>query len=260
MIRGMGRTICVLVGLASPGVLLSCDRRSQLEDRGAESAALAPLIGVHSEEPLDALLRRDAGHVGVVVRERRVVVPAPFGARLLERFVHPGDEVRTGQPLARFDSESVDRAAAVALAAVTEAEAALRVAQVEAERAMGRFQRRQRRVELFAEEHLEELRAEIEVSRARLESAQAKLRAVSTAAEEARAEAEKAVLRAPMDGVVDGVYTSPGAYETDGAPVVAIEAGEWRVRFAAPPEVSVEFSAGTPITVIVEDEEPVRRS
>jgi hypothetical protein len=33
------------------------------------------------------------------------------------------------------------------------------------------------------------------------------------------------------------------------APVVAIEAGEWHVRFAAPPEATIGLSAGAPITV-----------
>ncbi len=184
-------------------------------------------------------------------------MPAPFDARLLERFVQPGDEVKEGQPVARFDSESVDRTLAVAQAAVAEVEASLRVAQVEMEQAASRYTRRKGRSELFSTEQLEEVEAEVEVSRARLESAEARLGAARTAAEQARAEAAKATLRAPLGGVVDQVYGSPGMYDTRGAPVVAIEAGEWHVRFAAPPEATIGLSAGAPITVTFEDHEPV---
>ena len=226
--------------------------RQPVEPLGFPGPAASP------EGPGYGLLPRDYGHVGVVVRERRVVVPAPFDARLLERFVQPGDEVRSGEPLARFDSESVGRALDMALAAVTEAEASLKVARVEAQQARERYERRQGRQELFSLEQLAEVEAEVEVSGARLESAQAQLAAARTAAEQARAEAAKATLRAPMDGVVDEVYGSPGMYDTRGAPVVAIEAGEWHVRFAAPPEASIGLSSGSAITVTFEDHEPVR--
>jgi hypothetical protein len=40
-------------------------------------------------------------------------------------------------------------------------------------------------------------------------------------------------------------------------PVVAIEAGEWHVRFAAPSEATVGLSSGSPITVTFADHEPV---
>lgn len=200
---------------------------------------------------------RTHGHIGVVVREYRIVVPAPFDARLLERFIQPGQEVRAGQPIARLDSDSVNRALAVARAAVDEAEAALKVARVEAEQAHERYQRRHGRRELFSEEQLEEVRAEVEVSKARLESSEARSRAAHAAAEEARTQVDRAVLRAPMDGVVDEVYGSVGAYGTGGSPVAALEAGEWRVRFAAPPRALVGLSSGSPIAVTPEDREPV---
>ncbi|MYD85176.1 MAG: HlyD family efflux transporter periplasmic adaptor subunit [Acidobacteria bacterium] len=252
-----GDVILRWVGLASLAASLGCVPAGETERRPAGSvSAVRP--GESLEEPGYGLLPGDYGHVGVVVRERRVVVPAPFDARLLERFVQPGDEVRSGQPLARFDFESVGRALDMALAAVTEAEASLKVARVEAQQAGERYERRRGRPELFSEEQLAEVEAEVDVSVARLESAQAQLAAAQTAAEQARAEAAKATLRAPMDGVVDEVYGSPGMYDTRGAPVVAIEAGEWHVRFAAPPQALVGLSAGSAITVTFEDHEPVR--
>ena len=252
-----GGVVLGWVGLASVVASLGCAPPGETERRPAGSVStVRPSESL--DEPGYGLLPGDYGHVGVVVRERRVVVPAPFDARLLERFVQPGDEVRNGQPLARFDSESVDRAVDMALAAVTEAEASLKVARVEAQQAGERFERRQGRQELFSEEQLAEVEAEVEVSDARFESAQAQLAAAQTAAEQARAEADKATLRAPMDGVVDEVYGSPGMYDTRGAPVVAIEAGEWHVRFAAPPQALVGLSAGSAITVTFKDREPVR--
>ena len=245
------------LGLASLVAFLGCVPAEETERQPAGSVT-AEERGPSAEEPGYGLLPGDYGHVGVVVRERRVVVPAPFDARLLERFVQPGDEVRRGQPLARFDAESVGRALDMALAAVTEAEASLKVARVEAQQASERYERRRGRQELFSAEQLAEVEAEVEVAAARLESAQARLAAARTAAEQARAEAAKATLRAPMDGVVDEVYGSPGMYDIRGAPVVAIEAGEWHVRFAAPPQAVVGLSAGSAITVTFEDHEPVR--
>ena len=243
--------------LAACAAVSGCGGGGAPERRDSEPApAVAPPAA--TEGPIRDLLPPNYGHVGVVVRERRVVVPAPFDARLLERFVQPGDEVQGGQPLARFDSEAVDRALAVAQAAVAEAEALLAVARVEAEQAAGRRQRRAGRPELFSEEQLAEVKAEVEVSRARLVSAEAQLAATRAAAEQARAEAAKATPRAPLAGVVDQVYGSPGTHTTRGAPVVAIESGAWHVRFAAPPEAIVGLSAGGPITVTFDDHEPVR--
>ena len=251
------RPVSLAAGLALLAAHSACDSTPEAERRPAEPLnTLQP--AADADRASYGILRRDLGHVGVVVREWRVVVPAPFDARLLERFVQPGDEVFQGQPVARFDSESVDRALDVALAAVTEAEASLRVAQVEAQQAGSRYERRRRRQELFSEEQFAEVEAEVEVSGARLVSAEAQLAAARTAAEQARAEAAKATLRAPMDGVVDEVFGSPGMYDTRGAPVVAIEAGEWHVRFAAPPQALVGLSAGSAITVTFEHHEPVR--
>lgn len=244
------------VGVVLVATSLGCGPDEQGERPPVEPRSTVP-PGVNLEESGYGFLSRDHGYVGVVVREWRVVVPAPFDARLLERFVQPGDEVRTGEPLARFDAESVDRALKVALAAVAETEALLRVARVEAQQSSERYERRRGRQELFSEEQLAEVEAEVAVSGARLESAEAQLAAVRAAAEQAQAEVAKATLRAPFDGVVDEVYGSPGTYDTRGAPVVAIEAGDWHVRFAAPPEASIGFAVGSAITVTLENHEPV---
>ena len=240
-------------------ILLACGCRGGVENelRPRKPVVRASPRGAGAEERLSGSLVRTYGHVGVVVREHRIVVAAPFNARLLERFIHAGQEVRAGQPLARFDSDSVNRALAVARAAVDDTVAALKVARVEAEQAVERYRRRQGRMELFAEEQLAEVRAEVEVSRARLESAEARSRAARASAEEARFHADRAVLRAPMDGVVDEVYGSVGTYGTQGSPVVALEAGEWRVRFAAPPNALVGLSPGSPIAVTPQDGDSV---
>lgn len=257
MIKRAGYGVSLGAGLVVLAILASCGSAEEAQRRPDEPLSAAQ----HLANPADfgyGQPPQNYGHVGVVVRERRVVVPAPFDARLLERFVQPGDEVREGQPLARFDSESVGRALDIALAAVTEAEASLKVARVEAQQADERYERRRGRQELFSEEQLAEVEAEVEVSGAHLESAQAQLAAIQTAAEQARVEAAKAILRAPMGGVVDEVYGSPGTYNPRGTPVAAIEAGEWHVRFAAPPQALVGLSAGSAITVTFEDHEPVR--
>lgn len=257
MTDSAGCAVSLGAGLVLLATLVCCRPMEEAEHRSAERVTVARPAPSPEGSGYE-LLPRDYGHVGVVVRERRVVVVAPFDARLVERFVQPGEEVYLGQPIARFDSESVDRALDVALAAVMEAEASLKVARVEEQQARERYERRRGRRELFSQEQLAEVEAEVEVSRARRESAEARLAAVRAEAEHARAEAAKATLHAPMDGVVDEVYGSPGMYDTRGAPVAAIEAGEWHVRFAAPPEALFGLSPGAAITVTFEDHEPAR--
>ena len=252
------RAAVLCAAVAFVGILLGCGGDGVSERRTVAATGAAGGSGVGWETSSAGLLPDNYGHVGVVVRERRVVVPAPYDARLLERFVRPGDAVRTGQPLARFDSDSADRALVVAEAAVTEAEAAVKVALVEVEQSRARHERRQGRPELFSLEQLAEVRAEMEVSLARLESSRARLAAARASEADARAEARKALLRSPMDGVVDAVYGSPGMYDTRGAPVAAIEAGEWHVRFAAPPEAAIGFPRGALVSVLPEDHEPVQ--
>lgn len=258
MSNGIRSFVVLLAAVVSLAGASGCGRDGETERRPSSLAASTRPAAGGWEASNDGAFLRSRGHVGVVVRERRVVVPAPFDARMLEWFVQPGDEVEAGQPLARFDSETVDRALAIARAAVTEAQAALHVAQVEESQSRVRYARRQGRRELFSAEQLEELAAEVEVARARVESAEARLTAARAEALEARAAAEKATLRAPLAGVVDEVYGSPGIYDTRGAPVVAIEAGDWHVRFAAPPEASAGFSRGSPLTVMPEHHDPVR--
>lgn len=257
MSNGMRRLVLLLTAVVSWAGNSGCGG-GETERRPEASATSTRPVVVGSEASGDGAFLRSRGHVGVVVRERRVVVPAPFDARMLERFVQPGDEVEAGQPLARFDSETVDRALAIARARVTEAEAALHVSQVEASQSRVRYARREESRELFSAEQLEEMAAEVEVARARVETAEARLTAARAQALEARAAADKATLRAPLAGVVDEVYGSPGIYDTRGAPVVTIEAGDWHVRFAAPPEASAGFSRGSPLSVMPEHHDPVR--
>ena len=200
---------------------------------------------------------RPAGHIGVVIRESRVVVAAPFAARLLELDVQPGDAVAEGEELARFDAGAVERALEVAEATVREAEAALSVAAVEAEQAEARRRRRESRRELFSAEQLEEVRAAVEVARARLRSAEARLASAAVEAEQARADRDRAVLVAPMSGVVDAVYGVVGAQAERGDPVMAIEAGDFHVRFAASPAETDDLRAGERVEVWAERSEPL---
>ena len=250
--------VVLLAAVVSFGALPGCGGNGVSERPTVSGAGVVGWSGAGREGTSAGSLPEDYGHVGVVVREQRVVVPAPYDARLLERFVRPGDAVRTGQPVARFDSDAADRALTVAEAGVTEAEAAVKVALVEVGQSEARHERRQGRPELFSLEQLAEVRAEVEVSLARLESSRARLAAARASEADARAEAAKALLRSPMDGVVDAVYGSPGMYETRGAPVAAIEAGEWHVRFAAPPEAAVGLSRGALVSVMPENHESVR--
>lgn len=233
--------VCLVAAVACAGT----------DDPGGGSRDLAEPVPSVMEAEAARSRARPAGHVGVVVRERRVVVPAPFGARLLERFVQPGDEVQEGDPLARFATESVERALAVAEAVVREAEAARSVAEVELEQAEARRSRREGRRELFPAEQLEEVRTAVEVAEARLVSSEARLASARMEAEEAGVELERALLRAPMAGVVDAVYGSPGAQAERGDPVAVVAAGDFHVRFAVPAAEAERLGAGSLVEVRV---------
>lgn len=217
--------------------------------RGAEDA---PRVDEVARGPV-----RRAGHVGVVIRESRVVVEAPFSARLLDLGVQPGDTVAEGSALARFDASSVDRVLEVAEAAVREAEAAFSVATVEAEQAEARRRRRESRGELFSTEQLEEVRTEVEVARARLHSAEAGRASARVEADQARADRDRATVVAPMSGVVDAVYGVVGGQAERGDPLMAIEAGDFHVRFAAAPSEAEDLRAGRWVEVWAEGSEPI---
>ncbi len=247
----VGAPGCVGPGCVGPGP-------AEPESNGSPPRAASSSVRTDDAPPPETIFGRPRGYIGVVVRERRVVVPAPFDARLVERFVRPGDPVAEGDPLARFDSEAVDRALSIARAAVWEAQAALEVAQVEGEQARARHDRRQGNRELFSAEQLEEAVVDLEVAGARVDAATARLAAARAAALEARARADAALLAAPLAGAVEAGFGAPGMVGARGAPVGGREAGEWHVRFAAPPEAAAEFRPGTPVVVLRDGVEAAR--
>lgn len=219
------------------------------------SASPAGRGGAGSAESDDAAERFAAGgevYTGVVVREREIRIPAPFDGRLEESLAMPGQSVAAGAVLGRFDTDASERQVSSARASVAEADAALHAAQVEAEQATGRYGRRLERPDLFSEEQMEDIRAEVEIAEARLHAAEARLSQTQSALSDAEAELARATLRSPLTGVVSEVHGPPGAYYTRGATVFAVGAGEWRIRFAAPTDAAEFLLPGDPLWVRTE--------
>ena len=219
------------------------------------AASPAERSGAGPAESEDAVERFVSGgevYTGVVVREREIRIPAPFDGRLEESLAMPGQSVTAGAVLGRFDTDASERQVSSARAAVSEADAALHAAQVEAEQATGRYERRLERPDLFSQEQMEDIRAEVEIAEARLHAAEARLSQTQSALSDAEAELARATLRSPLTGVVSEVHGPPGAYYTRGATVFAVGAGEWRIRFAAPTDAAEFLLPGDPLWVRTE--------
>ena len=254
--RRLFRSFCV--SILAPLVFAACGGEPAAPG-GTASSGMAASSAERSRagpaESDDAVERFAAGgevYTGVVVREREIRIPAPFDGRLEESLAMPGQSVTAGAVLGRFDTDASERQVSSARAAVSEADAALHAAQVEAEQATGRYERRLERPDLFSQEQMEDIRAEVEIAEARLHAAEARLSQTQSALSDAEAELARATLRSPLTGVVSEVHGPPGAYYTRGATVFAVGAGEWRIRFAAPTDAAEFLLPGDPLWVRTE--------
>lgn len=174
-----------------------------------------PAVVITVQDGVEAGLRAYSGEVRA---RHEVDLGFRIGGKIVERPVTLGQRVTKGQVLARLDPQDVRLSADAAAAQVAAAEADLKLAQAE-------FERAQRMVEqkFISASVLDSRRTQFEAARSRLEQARAQ-QGVS------RNQLDYAQLNASMDGVVTATPADAGQ---------VVGAGQAVVRLADPREIEV---------------------
>ncbi|MCG8440493.1 MAG: efflux RND transporter periplasmic adaptor subunit [Caulobacterales bacterium] len=172
-------------------------------------------------------------YAGVVTPRRESRLGFETGGRVAVIAVDVGDEVVEGAELARLDLRTLDAQIAAAEASVVEAEASLRLARATAERQRelvdGGHASRQR---------LDEVDANVDVSRARVGAARAELDALIV-------RRDLSILTAPFAGIVTDRLLDEGTIAGPGVGVVdLVESGALEVRVGLPVEQAQSLIVG----------------
>jgi RND family efflux transporter MFP subunit len=176
--------------------------------------------------------------IGVLVLGYTVEVAPKFEGKVEEVFVHPGDHVKQGTPLAHVDLKKTRDDLEIARADLQGLEAEEQDAN----------QKLRRRIPLSGGAVSRE---EVSSARAVAHAAHAKVLSQRTRIEQLTLALHEAELRAPFAGVVATRYVDPGAVVGPGKPVARLleSGGEPEVRFAVPEEYSRELAVGRGIHV-----------
>ncbi|SET17835.1 efflux RND transporter periplasmic adaptor subunit [Oceanicella actignis] len=222
--RLRGACAAAMLALALSGA----GARAMSQGPAPEQAPPRPVVSVIVGA--EAAGRRD--FVGAVVARVETDLAFPLSGVVAARPADVGDEVRTGQVLARLDPEALEADVWAARAGVIAAEQELLSAQ----------DARDREAELVARgvesaARLEDAERQLAAARARLEQARAALA-------QAQDRLDKATLRAPHDGVVTQVFVEPGAAVSAGAPLLRVAAVEEREVVADLTEADLTLFAG----------------
>jgi RND family efflux transporter MFP subunit len=160
---------------------------------------------------------------------------------VLEVAVREGDKVQKGVALLTIDARELAARSIQAGAAVAQAEAVRREAEVHANRMRT----------LFAQEAAP--RAQLDAAETALARAEAGVHSARAAAAELDAVREYATVRAPFAGVVTRRMVDPGAFATPGAPLLTIQdASRLRIEVTAPPDAVRDLTRGTRVAASVE--------
>jgi RND family efflux transporter MFP subunit len=200
----------VLLGGCALIVLSSCDRfGGGDEDAGAPSARL---VVVGETELGDAV--ETVRILGDLQGEVEVRVFSELPARIRVLHVREGDRVSAGDPIATLDSERLSLG-------VEQATAAIDAAAVARDQLLSDLERARR---LFASGAVPE--SQVTTLEAQLRSAEANIHSLSTAARSAGAERRRAVVRAPVDGVVAQLAFNTGDTVAGAVPICSIVQAE----------------------------------
>jgi RND family efflux transporter MFP subunit len=184
----MNTTRWIAIGVAAAvGILAGCGATG--ESGSAESAARPP-VPVEISPATVGELTQSIEVVGQVEPKFAAAVKSEFTAVVAEVYVTEWVRVSRGQPLARLDTREGEAAVEAARAGVLQAEVAETRAQRELERAI-----KLKEFGLATQQALDDARTAHEAAEASTAAARAQLRAYET-------RLEKAVIRAPMDGIV----------------------------------------------------------
>jgi RND family efflux transporter MFP subunit len=192
--------------------------------------------------------------IGVLLPSQDVDLASPVDARLDFLRVRLGDRVKKGDSLARVDTRELSQGLRMAQAQQSTAAAELERAKDALQQAQAQLSRSNQLREHLSAEALEQ-----DAHRAR--SAEAEVAAAIGRVLEHQAHVsqlqhalEASDLRAPFDGVVSAIFSSPGSYVRSGVPVLHLVSGSpGLVRFAVPEEAAPRLRLGAPVQVRLEN-------
>ena len=200
-------------------------------------------------------LTRSLERTGTLLTDQDVEVATQFGGRLIYVGVQVGDEVHAGQLMAAMDDREVKRSRQEAAAGLDLADATLRQARLDAERA----DRDLARIETLAADQLVTTQ-QLDDARTAAAGAQAGLDSAVAQMEQARARLESLLLQeaetrlvAPFDGQVADRYHEAGDTVPAGAAVIRLVGrGPLRARIQVPDYAAVQLETGTPVAIDVD--------
>ncbi len=200
-------------------------------------------------------LTRSLERTGSLLTDEDVEVATQFGGRLIHVGVQVGDEVYGGQLLAALDDREVTRARQEAAAGLDLADATLRQARLDAERA----DRDLARIEALAADQLVTTQQQDD-ARSAAAGAQAGLDQAVAQMEQARARLESLLLQeaetqlvAPFAGQVADRYHEAGDTVPAGEAIVRVVGhSPLRARIQVPDYAAVQLSPGTPVQISVD--------
>lgn len=154
-----------------------------------------------------------------------------------------GDLVRTGQVLVRIDARDLAARTAQLEAALSEAEAVQKEAELHARRMQA----------LFDEEAAP--RAQVDAAETGLARARAAVESVRASSLELAATRDYSVVRAPFDGIVVARMVDPGSFAAPGAPLLVVQdASVLRVSVTAAPSAVRGLARGQRLLATIEGE------
>jgi membrane fusion protein (multidrug efflux system) len=205
-----GRMAAAALALALWAGFSGCSSQGGAKDDGKKMGP--PPVAVEAAAAAPAEIVEGIDVVGTLTPRFSADVKSDVSGRITEVSVAEWVRVKKGTPLARVDTRETNIAVEKARAAVESARAGLLEAEAARERADREYQRAQKLKEsgLATQQSLDEARSQKEAAAARIAAASAQIRAAEEDARYARTRLEKAVIRAPFDGVVSERHVSPG--------------------------------------------------
>ncbi len=178
---------------------------------------------------------------GIVLARRSSALGFETGGRVTTIYVDIGDSVSENQVLARLDTRALNARLRAADAQISEAQAAVQLAEATRERQAFLIER-----ELLSSQSYDEVQTQVDAANARLSAAQAQ-------AQTLRVQIELASIRAPFAGVITERRVDEGAIAAPGQPMLElVEIGVPEVRIGLPPDVASRLSVDDAYSISIQ--------
>ena len=163
---------------------------------------------------------------GTVKARQRAHLSPEIGGRVVSLNYRKGDRVKGGEIILRLNDSSQRAALLLAQRDHTVAKVQREKACLEAERARREYQRNKKlsAKQFVSEDFLEKLHSTSQTTDAACRAARATIDRAQAAINEAEAELEKTVMRAPFDGVIADMDIEVGEWTTPAPPAVPVPA------------------------------------